>query len=335
MRERVMEDVICVKERHQPQLLQKENVVGVGVGYKKVKGERTDTVGIVLFVEEKVPQKALKKEDIIPEEIEGVPTDVQVGVFKALSSQGKRRTEKWRPAPGGVSIGHYKGSSGTLGTLVYDRSGEKLILSCNHVLACANEGRIGDPVLQPGPCDGGRNPDEIAQLYGFTPLFFSVENNVTGAASVTARVVNTLFDMTKSPYRFVPVRTCTKENTHDAALALPARDACVDDTILGIGMVDGCSLPELGMHVEKSGRSTGHTKGVVETVETAVRVRYPGCRKAVFSHQVVVDLRSQDGDSGAVVVTEKKAVGLLFAGSESLSVCSPLSPVLNALECRI
>lgn len=49
---------------------------------------------------------------------------------------GKKRTEKWRPAPMGVSIGHYKGGTGTSGCLVtHKRTGEVLILSNAHVLA--------------------------------------------------------------------------------------------------------------------------------------------------------------------------------------------------------
>lgn len=49
---------------------------------------------------------------------------------------GKERTERWRPAPMGVSIGHYKGSAGTAGCLVKDeKTGEILILSNAHVSA--------------------------------------------------------------------------------------------------------------------------------------------------------------------------------------------------------
>lgn len=49
---------------------------------------------------------------------------------------GKKRTERWRPAPMGVSIGHYKGTAGTAGCLVKDKkTGEIMILSNTHVLA--------------------------------------------------------------------------------------------------------------------------------------------------------------------------------------------------------
>lgn len=49
---------------------------------------------------------------------------------------GKERTKRWRPAPMGVSIGHYKGSAGTAGSLVkHKKTGQILILSNAHVLA--------------------------------------------------------------------------------------------------------------------------------------------------------------------------------------------------------
>ncbi len=74
-----------VKERHEKQLLAKKNVVGVGIGYKAVAGRVTDQLSIVVMVEEKVPAEALESGDVIPAEIEGIPTDVKpVGKIKAL-----------------------------------------------------------------------------------------------------------------------------------------------------------------------------------------------------------------------------------------------------------
>ena len=69
---------------------------------------------------------------------------------------------RMRPAPCGISCGHYKISAGTLGALAKGRSGNRpnrmLILSNNHVLADVNAGNIGDVILQPGAFDGGINP---------------------------------------------------------------------------------------------------------------------------------------------------------------------------------
>jgi hypothetical protein len=59
------------------QLLRKQNVVGVGVGMRQRLGRRTKDVVLVVMVDRKVPLADLDPEDVIPEEIDGVPVDVQ------------------------------------------------------------------------------------------------------------------------------------------------------------------------------------------------------------------------------------------------------------------
>jgi len=132
------------------------NVRGVGVGYKRVGMTRTDKPAVIVFVEKKVPAGKLSRSQRVPEKVHGVETDViEIGRVRLLGS----RSERMRPALPGSSIGHYKISAGTFGTVVRDKkTGEKLILSNNHILAhgtSGNDGRaqIGDPILQPGGCD--------------------------------------------------------------------------------------------------------------------------------------------------------------------------------------
>ena len=331
-----MDSVIRIKERYQDRIMKKGNVVGVGVGHKKVKGEKTDTLSIVVLVEKKLPLSGLKEQDIIPRELDGVYTDVQeIGIVEALNKTEKSRTDKWRPAPGGVSIGHYHGSSGTLGiSVMHKRSGEKLILSCNHVLAHANECRIGDPVLQPGPFDGGRKQDEIAELYQYVPLTFLMVP-ADGLALHVASMANVFFEITGSSDRLFPVCFNDAKNTVDAALGLPLMESLIEDTILNIGKVEGTKDAQLGMVVEKSGRTTGYNKGKVDVVEATIKVHYGNFRSAVFNHQVITGLMSKGGDSGSVITSGKKAVGLLFAGSERSSVFNPMGLVLDALNVDI
>lgn len=74
-----------VKRAHQAELMAKANVVGVGVGFRQVGGQRTETVALVVMVSRKLPATQLAPQDILPREIEGVPVDVQeVGEVKAL-----------------------------------------------------------------------------------------------------------------------------------------------------------------------------------------------------------------------------------------------------------
>jgi hypothetical protein len=142
----------------------------VGIGYKLDNGELTDQLSIVALVDQKKPDIALQDSDRVPSEIQGVKTDVQeVGTLRAQLSP----RDRWRPViPGGVSIGHFRVTAGTLGVMVRDRlTGEYLILSNNHVLANSNDSTIGDVILQPGATDRGINPsDVVARLERFVPL---------------------------------------------------------------------------------------------------------------------------------------------------------------------
>jgi hypothetical protein len=58
------------------ELLQKPNVVGVGVGLRQKGGAYTDEIALVVMVRKKVPTIELEPEDRIPEAIEDVPIDV-------------------------------------------------------------------------------------------------------------------------------------------------------------------------------------------------------------------------------------------------------------------
>jgi hypothetical protein len=64
------------KERHREELMSLNNVVGVGVGRKPAGGHGLDHWAIAVYVHKKVPPSELEPKDIIPAEINGIPTDV-------------------------------------------------------------------------------------------------------------------------------------------------------------------------------------------------------------------------------------------------------------------
>jgi len=68
---------MVVKEKHEEALLNKANVMGVGVGLRMRAGELTDEVVLVVMVTRKVPRTQLAPDDFVPSEIEGVPVDIQ------------------------------------------------------------------------------------------------------------------------------------------------------------------------------------------------------------------------------------------------------------------
>ena len=70
---------------HKAAILSRPNVVGLGVGYKLRRGAATDELSVVVLVRQKVPLAGLTDEAVIPQELEGVRTDVvEVGDLRAL-----------------------------------------------------------------------------------------------------------------------------------------------------------------------------------------------------------------------------------------------------------
>lgn len=328
------EQVRQIKDLHQEAILARPNVVGVGVGHKTTGGRTSPELCIVAMVRQKIPAAGLAPAALLPQEIGGIATDVvQVGELRALQSP----TGRWRPAPGGVSIGHYQITAGTLGTIVRDRaSGQRLILSNNHVLANSNDAQIGDPILQPGTYDGGKvDQDTIAHLERFQPIQFSVEPPTCGPAKFYASLGNALAGLFGSSHRFETFRANPQAaNLVDAALARPVEDGLVLDEILNIGVVAGVAPGRLGMAVRKMGRTTGLTSGQITILDATVNVGYGQNRIVRFENQIVTSAMSQGGDSGSLLVAGEtlQAVGLLFAGSEQTTVHNPIQTVLDLLE---
>ena len=316
-------------KRNRYQLLKRSNVVATGVGYKITGGKKTTTLGIVCSVTKKVAASQLSSQNMVPATLEGTPTDVvQTGIIRALQSP----TNKHRPAPGGVSIGHRDITAGTLGCLI-QKGGQKFILSNNHVLANSNQAQIGDPILQPGPYDGGTYPDDhIADLEDFVPI------NITGLpsecpiATGTASLLNGIAKLLGSQVKMQAINQQPLENLVDAAIARPLNPEEVSDKILQIGTIQGTAAGELGMNIKKSGRTTGLTNGVIEQVDVSVNVQYGQGQVAMFTDQLMAGAMSQGGDSGSAVLDENnRLVGLLFAGSDATTVINRIENVFSGL----
>ncbi len=321
------------------ELLRKRNVVGVGRGHHYIKGEKIKNLitPYVVLVERKLAKEELSSSDLVPAAIAGIRTDVrEVGKIRALAL----RTDKWRPAPGGVSIGHYAITAGTLGCLVRDASnGEILILSNNHVLANSNNAYLGDAILQPGPYDGGKNPDDrIGTLLRFLPIDFGdagdgsecpIVSSITGA-------LNFLAGLCRSSWRIRGYKVFATENLADCAVARPDSPDLVSEQILDIGAVKGFrSGLQIGERVRKSGRTTGTNGDEVQLTNATVAVSYGEGLTATFVDQYVAGPMSQGGDSGSLVLDlDNMAAGLLFAGSDQVTIFSPIEAVIEGLGVR-
>jgi hypothetical protein len=330
-----MDDVKAVKQQYQQELMGKPNVVGVGVGYKVVGGQKTEVPCVIVFVRQKVAAQSLSAQEMVPAQLEGVSTDViESGPIYAQQSN----TGKFRPAPGGVSIGHYQITAGTLGVVVRDRnSGERLILSNNHVLANSNDANPGDPIIQPGAADGGTvGNDQIGTLLRFQPIVYDQAPEPPGCnlAVTYAALGNFVARALGSDHRVSAYRPQQATNLVDAAVARPLNHGDVLDEIIEVGAVSGTVEALPGMPVRKSGRTTALTTGEILAIDTTVSVGYGAGRTAVFEQQLVAGAMSQPGDSGSLVVEagSQRAVGLLFAGSDTTTIFSPIDFVQDLLD---
>ena len=322
-------DLKNILRENRYQLLTRANVVATGIGYKFSVGQKTPALSIICSVSQKLPSSKLSAREMIPSSIGGLPTDVvQTGMIRAFQSH----TARYRPAPGGVSIGHKDITAGTLGCLV-KKGGDFFILSNNHVLANSNAAQIGDAILQPGPYDGGRFPeDHIANLEAFIPISFTGGPSGCTTAAGIANLLNSIAKAMGSDARLLAITTQAEDNLVDAAIARPLNPADVKDEILEIGPLSGVGSGELGMAIKKSGRTTALTTGEIQQVDVTANVQYGDNKIARFTDQLLAGAMSQGGDSGSAVLdSQNRLIGLLFAGSDTTTIINRIEHVFSAL----
>lgn len=331
--------------QHRDRVLRLANVVGCGWGRKRVGQSKTEQEGLVVFVRRKLPRTQLKRADIVPRQIADVPTDViEIGDVKLLAvAESVDRTGRMRPAAPGISIGHVGVSAGTFGALVRDATtGERFILSNNHVLANQTDGRderaqIGDPVLQPGAYDGGTvDGDVIGYLERFAPVRPIVSLPSCSIARSVELMLNIPLRLFRPQYEARLVRRADTDNIVDCAIAKPVEPTWVTANIVDVGRVKGMVEAEVGMKVLKSGRSSGVTSGEIVALGTTINVGLGGGTIARFADQIVTTPMAAPGDSGSLVLDDKhRAVGLLFAGSQQATLCNRIQAVCEALGVRM
>jgi len=311
-------------------LLSFPNVVAVGSGYKKAKdmiwkGQRATICSVV----KKLPLSDLKSNQVIPKIMKGIPTDVvETGVIKALAL-----TDKHHPAFGGVSIGHRDITAGTFGCLV-KKDGEDHILSNNHVLANSNDGVIGDAILQPGPHDGGIvDTDTIASLADFIPIEFTEGLPDCDITKLVEWLWNWLGERLRRKHRLRAYKLQDGINYVDAAIAGPVMMGIdVEKGIAEIGEIVGKAAAKVGDEVQKTGRTTGYTKDEILQEGVTVNVQYGAGKIAQFADQLMAGPMSAGGDSGSAVLNmDKEIVGLLFAGSDEVTILNPIDYVFDKL----
>jgi len=235
-----------------------------------------------------------------------------------------QQTALARPIPLGISGGNIhsfikfnkrskiKGCfGGTLGSMVQDSSLNQFILSNNHVIADQNTAKPGDRIVQPGL------------------LYVSCLKSPSSAVATFSRAIHINF--------------AGGNNIVDAAIA-SVEPGMVSPDILFIGEIaSSVATPTIALDVQKMGRTTCLTTGLIAAVDANVVVNYSDTKKpkfAKFVNQILVTgstdtpVFSAAGDSGSLIVTQDacpQAVALLFAGTATVTIANPISDVLSKL----
>lgn len=298
------------KDEWEERLLGLPGVVAVGIGPKRVGGRDTGEVGIVVSVAEKVSKADLAPDEMVPETLDDVPTDVVQTGRAVLKSEGRGPypNPRRRPVTPGVPIEAYLGSSnfgeGTLGAFVTDGK-SVFALSNNHVLCQPRTQKRGGTVIQPSRDYGGTAKDKIGVVTHSVP-----------------------FDIS--------------ENWADCAMAkISGPSSLISPRYPGVGILRG-HYNKLGWRwkLVKQGGTTLWTEGIITSVAEAVWVDTDN-GKLLFRDQVKIEgkLASRGGDSGSLWVTEDKyAAALLFAGpdnDDTIAWASPINTVLGTFRVKI
>lgn len=291
---------IRTTNRLDDKLLKCKGVIGVDVDYKQVKGQKTDTLSITVYVKKKLVKEELSADEAVPEMIHGIPTDVvecpNVWPSQASSEQMaeevKTEQAKTPTLDGGLSISNQYnlGSYGTLGIILMS-NGAPTALSCAHVMVYPPP-QPGQGVIEPGGPKGGLYPAD------------SIGN--------------------------VSVAEYNGPNNVDAALAPISGRAYSLATVLNIGKINDWGTGFVGNDVIKMGARTGRISGKISSTTFTWQTTDPNLGPITLRNQIKINGQfALPGDSGAAVInTTHQMVGMVQGGSTGpifFTVCNTSS----------
>jgi hypothetical protein len=290
--------VSTAQELHADRLLALPNVIGTGTGYRQVRGRFGNEVCVQVFVQGKLDPSELPEWAIVPREVHLGDERVRVDVIDVGFVFAAQDTTRYRPVPGGCSIGHQdRVDASTLGGWACDlRDSTIVILTCNHCISNLSVASAPAGIVQPGRLDGGVTPgDLIGTLKRFIPM-------ATGSPPPSVTAV-------------------------DAAIGTIS--AARTDNVLQIGpAIYELGTPALGMAVQKRGRTTRlTTNGTITSVNVQVTVNY-GTTQGLIGNAFIVTSTNGNafanrGDSGSLIFDQRQGrlnntrpvVGMFFAVS--------------------
>jgi hypothetical protein len=294
------------QEANQERLLALPNVIGVGTGVRIRNGEFTDEICVQVFVERKLAPESLDAWQTVSARVPGYEgANVRTDVVEALVPDALQDTTRYRPVPGGCSIGpEATVSAGTLGGWACDEQDDTTVMvSNNHVISNLDTMPALRRIVQPSRLDGGVLPGDVIGRLKRHQQVNTVANPPT-----------------------VPVPT----SVVDAAIGSIDAGIDIDHDVLNIGpAIYEIRAPALNMNVQKRGRTTQlTTNGRITTVGATFNCTYRN-RTRISQIQNAFRITSTDGnpfgspgDSGSLIFDQaagelngtRPVVGLLYAG---------------------
>jgi len=319
-----------IAKKYWKELRRKKNVRGYdhSLQYRRKDhtGETVDELCFVVYVEKKEPEVALRSYDLLPKSLDGIPVDVrEVGKHEALKVD---KTKSFRPLVAGISIGHKDITAGTLGWFFYDKYGHEYLGSNAHVFTPDPSLKPSEisrkEILQPGLYDKGT---EVVGIYHWHKRIRPM-----GECKLAKGVVDFLNGLSKLLGRESRFELVEKPNLIDFAVAkstVKAELKLVDvdglpEPFVGLGFagsdktslvckvqhiiaedympshVEICRSLKTGDVLEKTGRTSCHTKAKVLSTSTTMIVSY-GTFEAEFSDVILTEKLLSPGDSGSAV----------------------------------
>ena len=312
------------------ELLSWQDVLGTAVGL-----EDSGKPALIVYVDRE-GGAAVDVANALPAELQGIAVKVEL--------TDKFRAFRGKPGGGGgggvshtavqatpIQLGTSGGwrtdlangfcCGGTLGSLI-QVNGVQYILSNYHVLesdiVSGGNGIVattGDNVIQPGLID--------------------VACNANGARNVAT---------------LVKLASLPGSNVDCAVAEVISGQVRSDGAILEIGTLSSQTVgASINQAVKKSGRTTGLSRSKISGLNATVSITYENeCAGGtaftkVFTGQIVIANHGSkflnSGDSGSLMVedvaTHPRAVGLLYAGSSSSAIASPIGEVLQFLGSKL
>lgn len=276
------DELNSVKQQYEAELLEKPGVKSVGIGID----------AIVIGLEDDPDALASAHNIALPNRLEGVPVtydvigDITPEHPDTLDLAANSAIEGLPSRTGHVDpipAGvsiSHEAVSAGTSGFILTGGGDQYLASNNHVLAASNDGAAGDLIHQPGTIHDG---EPVGELEAYHPI---------------------------------------EDGTSVDLAWMTPHDVGIETDIVGVhGPYGDVYNPRPGDELVASGITTGVSSGLVRQIDATVDVNFGDDLGTVrLTEQVITTSMSSPGDSGSPVLYDGRPAGMIFAGSDSVSV---------------